>query len=1672
MADGSIVIETGLDNSGLEQGIKAMEQAMQKAATEMQNQLKSLGSDSKSSMDAAAQSITHLQNAIQNAGATAGQQLSSNLEQAAQNTSQNIDTISDSLQDMTEQAGQAGEELSQNIGDSLGNVGDTINENVREPLEELGDTLGGLDDSLDGLGDGLTEPLEDLPEPLDDVESGLVHIRDGIEDIERISPQAFGRTVGDIDNMDRELKEAEKSAERVKETFSKLGSHVADAMKKAGAAATAAFGVAVGAAVKVGTDFESGMSQVAATMGITVDEIAAGSQEFESLSQAAKNAGATTQFSATQASEALNYLALAGYDAQKSITALPTVLNLAAAGGIDLGYASDMVTDSMSALGLSTNQLEGFVDQLAKTSQKSNTNIAQLGEGILTVGGTAKDLAGGTVELNTALGILADNGIKGAEGGTALRNVILSLSAPTDIAKKAMEELGLEVFDANGKLRPLNETFQDLNGKLGEMSDEDRINVLNTMFNKVDLKSVNALLANSGERFDELSGYIRDSAGAAEDMAKTMNDNLKGKLTILGSALEGLGIEMYEEFQQPLKEAAETAIKSVDSISASLKNGKLSESMQTVARGIGTIVSKAAELAISTLPKLINGFAFLVDNAKLLGTVLASTAGAVATFKGAMLINDIVKSWNAAATAARMFGAGMTSSLTGTQAVVGALKGNISKLGAVTAALGGPMGVAALAVAGVTAGLIALHFATNDEAKAMKEMKESTEEAAKELENRQSAWEDMQEASRKQISLNSEEIDSTKELIDELGSLVDENGKVGESKERVKYITDKINELAPDSIKWVDDETIAYQKEADAIKKALDQKKAKMTIDELQDDRNTAQKNMKESLDQQVELRKQIEETTEKYLEATEKLEEADKRGSVNQVITLTNRKNELEKYLNDKKELLGKEVKEYQTYTETIDNINKAEEEYANGHYEEVERILGKMNLAYKDARTASIAELQQQSEELQAKYDALADTVGENSNEVAKKVKEDIKNLLDETNQELKSRTEALAKQMEQSGINAVLGFARGLRSNGGIQGAINASISLGTAALSALNKSLDERSPSKETEKSGKYFDEGMAIGIEKNKGSVIESVEDLAESSLATAREQAEEYKDIGDLFGENYLAGLEEKLDTTTELIEKNTDKTIKAYEKAIDEETESVIQRREEQTNAEVEKLQEQIATLKDVKDKGQKEANKAEIKEYEDQIKRLKDSSKKDIARIKDEAKEKKDAYKKGMQEIEKAGLDVIKKATNDIEKEYESRKDSIVEEYQSQKDAILSLQDDLYSKVSEYGELFHYDDETGEMVLNDIEKINAEKDKFLDLIEDLKQAGFSSVSLKEILDLGVEEGIAYIEELKRKYGTGERLENYASSLDERRKQEEQRVQKILEEDLKAIDTSFNQAMDKLADDMQKVTEETLHRYISEFATIYPEKYAELIQLDPEFFNNMLNTLNAEILGNLTEQEGVVVPIKAEAENFPEKVTEQIPGIQEAGSEATVALGEQIGKDGKKVVMEADDVGEDTVRALESHEPEFQQVGEEYMDRLIAGMQSKWDTAVNVAHEIAESLKDELEDVASFSMRDTDDAMSARSLMESVEPAMISRLYNSMVDSIGFYQSRLAAASTSYITNNSSSRVENNMGDVNFNIAEVKGENADRSISKMMEQAEFYRRQKRLAVYAQYHKA
>ena len=172
-----------------------------------------------------------------------------------------------------------------------------------------------------------------------------------------------------------------------------------------------------------------------------------------------------------------------------------------------------------------------MVDQMSKTASTTNTSVAQLGEGILTIGATAKSIKGGTAELNTALGILANNGIKGAEGGTHLRNIILSLQNPTDQAAAKMQELGVSVYDSEGNMRSMNDILGDLNTSMEGMTSEDKANIISTIFNKTDLSSVNALLANTGSTWDSLQSSIENSAGAAQQMADTQLDYLQGQFT-------------------------------------------------------------------------------------------------------------------------------------------------------------------------------------------------------------------------------------------------------------------------------------------------------------------------------------------------------------------------------------------------------------------------------------------------------------------------------------------------------------------------------------------------------------------------------------------------------------------------------------------------------------------------------------------------------------------------------------------------------------------------------------------------------------------------------------------------------------------------------------------------------------------------------------------------------------------------------------------------------------------------------------------------------------------------------------------------------------------------------------------------------------------------------------
>ena len=394
-------------------------------------------------------------------------------------------------------------------------------------------------------------------------------------------------------------------------------------------AAIGAFGIS---SVRTGMEFDSAMSQVAATMGKTMDDLAnetgtvdlAWGKFTGNLREYAQEMGKNTKFSATEAAEALNYMALAGYDTQKSMEMLPPVLNLAAAGNMELATASDMVTDASSALSLSQEETVEMVDQMAMAASKSNTSVEQLGQAFLTVGGTAKVLKGGTTELSAALGILADNGTKGAEGGTALRNILTSIQG--DKFENTFGALGVQAYDAEGNLRSLNDVVGDMNVALEGMTDEEKTDIINKVFNARDLKNVNALLGTSADRWDELTGAIEDSEGAAQKMADTQLDNLAGDITLLKSAFEGLKISISDELTPAFREIVQGITWCIDHASI------LGPIILGLATAFGTF---AVAINIGPIIKLVKSKfidLFLTLTGNPIGLLVAAIAGLVVAF--------------------------------------------------------------------------------------------------------------------------------------------------------------------------------------------------------------------------------------------------------------------------------------------------------------------------------------------------------------------------------------------------------------------------------------------------------------------------------------------------------------------------------------------------------------------------------------------------------------------------------------------------------------------------------------------------------------------------------------------------------------------------------------------------------------------------------------------------------------------------------------------------------------------------------------------------------------------------------------------------------------------------------------------------------------------------------
>lgn len=1070
-------------------------------------------------------------------------------------------------------------------------------EKAAAKIEELKAALAEAEKSMqemtDSSGDN-SEAMEQQTKKIEELKGKLALAEEGYSKAEQKTKtyqSAMNNASAELKGMEQELNqtakyldEAEKSTDQCAESIDEYGKETQNAAKE-----TSVFGdvlkanlmseaVVAGvkklcegikdiaaASIEVGGEFESSMSNVAATMGMTADEINSGSESYKILENAAKECGATTKYSASEAADGLNYLALAGYSAEKSAATLPKVLDVAAAGGLDLAYASDLVTDSMAALSLETSDLDNYIDEMARTSQKSNTSIAQLGEATLVCAGTV-NMTGQSLEtMNAELGVLANNGIKGAEGGTHLRNVLLRLAAPTDIAAQSLDELGVQVSDADGNMRDLNDILIDMNTAMSDMSSEEKTQIISRIFEKTDIAAVNALMKGTNGEFENLSNELKNCSGAAKSMADTMNNNLKGKVTILKSSLEALGISAYDVFDDEMKVAVEGATQAVGRLQKSIEHGELGVSLDKLSKSMGEFFENAIEVGEDALPVVIDGFTWLLDHADLLIAGITGIAAANMQMKVvAPAIEAVQMAWTAYKTANE--GATVAQWLLNT-----AMSAN-------------PAGLLITAIVGLTAAVGAYCLINKDSLAGMSETSQKTQELIDKTKELNEAYEASAQERKDTITNIDAEGAAAKKLVGELQTLQSKTKLTAEEQARQKMIVEQLNQVMPDLNLEIDEQTGKMNMSTDAI---LDNIDAMMALDRAA----AAREHMSQIAEEQFQAELQLYDLQQQLTAVTEERKTAEEElaaamdnttevfetngmsadGARMKYAELSSEEKELEEQIAATRESVGGLTEEYQyccdtiSDTESIYGAKDATEELgdaaadtgedisvmADGAVTAVtdmctsltESIQGQISLfsefkgemaltteellANMDSQVTGIKQWADNMETLaergidQGLLQHLADMGPEGAGYVATfaaMTDEELKNanaLWQESLTVPNEAAEQIAAAYQTAGEQAAGGYATGITDNTETAG--EAGTALGEEVLGKTVTALgSEDGSSKEMQKVGQSTDAGLSEGIRTDQQLVLDAVANVGGNMITTAQNELKytTFKEIG------------------------------------------------------------------------------------------------------------------------------------------------------------------------------------------------------------------------------------------------------------------------------------------------------------------------------------------------------------------------------------------------------------------------------------------------------------------------------------------------------------------------------------------------------------------------------
>lgn len=417
------------------------------------------------------------------------------------------------------------------------------------------------------------------------------------------------------------LKDAESNASsstsKIGGAFKTVGK-VAKTAMAAGSAAAVAF---TKTSIDSGMNFDTAMSQVAATMGTTVDKI-------ENVKAKAEEMGRTTKYTATEAAEGMNILAQAGLSADEQISGIGTVLNLASAGAMSLEESASYTAGAVKGFGDSMGNASYYADLMAKGATLANTNVRGLGEAFSGSAATAKNYGQSADSVTLSLLRLAEQNVTGSEASTALNRAMADLYTPTDNASKALDQLGLSAYKSNGEAKDFNDLVDELNGSLQGMTAEQKNNALATIFTTQGLQAFNKMTASSDATVQKFWKGIQDSSGSAAQQAATQLDNLKGDITLLSSATEGLELGFYNTFSGAIRGAIKGITSEVSGLAEAMESG-----------GISGAFSKLAQDAINfsgQLPGLTKIGGDLING---LISSVTQNSGSITTAVGQLLNN-------------------------------------------------------------------------------------------------------------------------------------------------------------------------------------------------------------------------------------------------------------------------------------------------------------------------------------------------------------------------------------------------------------------------------------------------------------------------------------------------------------------------------------------------------------------------------------------------------------------------------------------------------------------------------------------------------------------------------------------------------------------------------------------------------------------------------------------------------------------------------------------------------------------------------------------------------------------------------------------------------------------------------------------------------------------------